>query len=351
MTSGHTTADSEHNAVIADPYREWLGINTVERPPSAYALFNLSELETDTAAIGDAALVVKRTLRSYQIGKYRKQALQLQGEVSKAADILTHPQKKAEYDAQRQTVLLQRAQANFPQADMDRPLDDLFVDWLTACDRVGMPVPQIMPQLMSWCLDRAFNWPQRGNLKVPLPLGLWIYTEVALVGQLVERQPLETRVRAVKAVQQALGVSQALALMVNQHIGRRAKSFGLLPVTQMAANQPRKLMQEWVDRLAARKVNLEPESTPYKAMAFLLGLTGQDGNVIESPVKPQVAVPRKRSRLIAAVRKLRDKSDALATRIRMFAADHPDLTAAMKLAALIAAGIFLLIVVLLIIAG
>lgn len=343
--------DNTHGAEISDPYRQWLDVRTVERPPSPYALLGLAELEADAAAIGDAALTTKRTLRGYQIGKYRKQAIELQTEVSRAADTLTHPEKKATYDAGRMEILLERAQANFPQADLGRPLDDLFFDWLTACDRVGMPVPQLLPRLMTWCLGRSFNWPQRGLLKAPLPLGLWVYVDAVLVGQLVERNTLDMRVRAVKAIQQSLGVSENLARMVNQHIGRRPRSFALLPVVQRAANEPRDLMQEWVDRLAAHGVALEAQSSGYKAMAFLLGLTGQDGNVLEKPLEPRVAVPQKMSLLTRAGRQGRDIVERIVTRWRMFGEDHPDMAAAIKLAVFIALGLFLLLVVLLIVAG
>lgn len=345
-------ADSNsHEATISDPYSQWLGVRTVERPPSPYALLGLPDLEPDPVAITDAAIAVKRQLRGYQIGKYRRQAIELQGEVSRAADTLTHPDKKAEYDARRTEVLVSRAAVNFPQGDLGRPLDDLFLDWLTGCDNAAMPVPQLMPELMDWCLKRSFKWPQRGTLKAPLPLALWVYTDAALVGQLVERGELQMRVRAVKAIQQSLGITENLARMVNQHISRRPRSFTLLPVVDRAAEEPRELMQQWIDRLAEGGVSLDVQSSCYKAMAFLLGLTGQDGNVLETPVEPRVARPRGRSLAGRALRQCRELLERGITRCRMFAADHPDFMSAMKLAGAIALIIFLLMLALMIIAG
>jgi len=166
-----------------DPYRDWLGVTTLERPPSPYQLLRLAELETSQRAIADAARRVKRTVRAYQIGQYRQMALALMTEIGQATDVLSNKDKKVAYDRRRLTALLTLAEENFPQADLNRPLDEVFAEWLARCEQAAMPVTRLLPELMQWCLHRSFAWPARGSVEAPLPVGLWIYAEAAIVGQ------------------------------------------------------------------------------------------------------------------------------------------------------------------------
>ena len=326
-----------------DPYRDWLDIQSVERPPSRYALLGLAELEDDPQAIAEGARRIKKVVRGYQIGSYRKQALALLTEIGQAVELLGNRQKKAGYDRQRFRRAMELAKANFPQADLSRPLDEIFAEWLVDCDKARLPVARLLPNLMDWCLDRAFSWPVRGPYKTPLPLGLWIYFEGSVVGQCVERSPLEQRVAAVKQLQQAFGVSEQLARFVAVEISRRPQSFAGTRLVQEAAAAPREVMQNWLDRLAVRGVKLDAAAPTYQALAFLLGLADESGKPIAEPVQPRViqgaGVP-----LFGLLRdRLRDAAEGLMAYVRNLAAEHPATFSAALLALLISLGVVLLL--------
>jgi hypothetical protein len=323
---------------LLDPYREWLDIKAVERPPSHYALLGLPELESDPEAIAEASRNIKKTVRAYQIGKYRPQALALLTEIGQAVDVLTNPEKKAAYDLLRLRRAVELAEANFPHAEMGRPLDEMFADWLDQCDKAGLPLPQLLPQLMEWCLGRAYTWPSRGLHEAPLPLGLWLYFEAAVIGQCVERSPLERRIRAVKIIQQAFGVSERLSRIINLDIARRPQSFASSALVTMAANEPRELMQQWVDRLGSRGLVLEPASHTFSALAFLLGLVEEDGKPVAKPIRPRTVQPRKPGAALAALRSVEDLYDQAVAAVQELLLVH---RSALKLAALLALGLVL----------
>lgn len=335
----------------ADPYRDWLGVKTVERAPSAYALLGLAELESNPKTIADAARQAKKTLRSYQIGPYRKEALRLMTEVGQAVDLLTSPGKKSAYDEERRRRLLELAQGNFPQAELQRPLDEVFAEWLVRCTRAGLPVPNLLPDLMQWCLSRSFSWPKRGPHGVVLPLGLWIYVEATVVGQCVARSPLGQRVRAVKRAQASFGISAQLSRIINLDIAHRPESFTDIEVVRLAAEQPRELMQRWVDLLAANDIVLDHECPAYKALAFLLGLVDADGRPIAEPVRPQVVKPREPSAAGAALASARDAVERTVAVIRRWAEANPQFTTSLKWALVISAGLLALLVILLLALG
>jgi len=330
-----------------DPYRDWLGLKTLERPPSYYALLGLAELENNPHAISESSRQLKKTVRAYQIGQYRTQALALMTEIGQAVDTLTDPRKKAAYDRRRIGRLLELAQANFPQAELERPLDEVFADWLARCDTVGLPVPQLLPELMKWCLSRPFTWPARGPHDVPLPLGLWIYFEAAVIGQCVERSPLEQRVRAVKRTQASFGISAELSRIINLDIARRPESFAGSTLVGMAADAPRDLMQTWVDRLAASGIVLDDASPTYAAVAFLLGLADPEGRPIAEPVRPRTVQAARPS----WVRRTVDAGCDLADRLRDWAAANPHIVRSLWIALAIAVGAIVLLLAALVLLG
>lgn len=330
----------------ADPYRDWLGLATLERPPSPYALLGLPELESNPRAVSEAARRTKKTMRAYQIGKYREQALALLGEIGQAVETLSNRENKAAYDEQRLQQLLEVAQARFPQKELERPLDEIFGEWLDGLRKSGMPLPQMIPALMAWCLSRAFSWPPHGPLKVPLPLGLWVYFEAAVVGRCVERSPLEQRALAVKRVQQSLGIGEQLSRMVILDTARRPESFAGSEVVRVAASAPRDLMQRWLDRLAGRAAVLETDSPAYASLAFLLGLADWEGRPIAEPVRPRILTAEK----VTLADRLGDVWARVAGAFRDRAVESPQFIAALKIAALISVVLLLLLLLLLAIA-
>lgn len=330
-----------------DPYADWLGLSTRERPPSAYALLGMPELEHHPKAIGEASRQAKRTVRAYQVGPYRQQALDLLREIGQAVETLTNPEKKAAYDARRHRQLLELAQVAFPQAELERPLDEIFAEWLTRCEQSGYPVARLLPELMQWCLGRSFKWPARGRHEVPLPLGLWIYFEAAVVGQCVARSPLEQRVRAVKRAQGAFGITPELSRIIIVDVARRPESFAETPLVRTASERPRELMQEWINRLAGCGVVLEESSATYAALAFLLGLADEQGRPIDEPVRPNVVEAERVGPVDAAVEVSREAAEHVAEWSRM----HRDLVRAVLIALAISVGLVGLLLVLLIVAA
>jgi len=338
-------------AATLDPYRNWLGLRTAERPPSHYALLGLPELENNLHAINAAARKAKKTVRSYQIGKFRKEALGLMTEIGQAVDVLTAVKKKRAYDDRRLQAALERAEQSFPQADMDRPLEELLTDWLTECAATGLPVVQVLPQLMQWCLSRAFKWPPRGEHELPLPLGLWIYYDAALVAQCVARNPMEQRGQAVKRIQQALGISEQLSRLVIIDIFRRPAAFAETEQVLLAADRPRDLLQQWVDRMAAQDAAIDQESPTFSTLAFLLGLVEEDGQPIAEPVKPQIVVAEKPSPLVLLWDDVRDRADVAMDFLLTLAARYPEYMPAARVAVMIAGAIVLLILVILLLSA
>jgi hypothetical protein len=332
-----------------DPYRDWLGVTSLERPPSPYQLLGLAELETSQRAIADAARRVKRTARAYQIGQYRQHALALMTEIGQAADVLSNKEKKAAYDQRRLTSLLTLAEENFPQADLNRPLDEVFAEWLIRCEQAAMPVTRLLPELMQWCLNRSFAWPTRGSIEAPLPVGLWIYAEAAIVGQCVARGSLERRVQAVKQTQQLFGVSSDLSRIINLDIARRPASFAEMDLVRMAAAEPRTLMQTWVDRLAIgkKRIIIEPGTPAYTALAFLLGLVDDNGTPVDEPVRPQTVTPDTPSTAGRLLASIGDACNRVASQIGRWATTHPQAVRALILALAISGGIILLLLALL----
>jgi hypothetical protein len=331
----------------ADPYRDWLNVATIERPPSHYALLGLPELEDDRRAIQEAARRAKKTVRAYQIGAYRDQAVALLAEIARAVDTLTDADKKAEYDAERRAQLLALAQENFPQAELRRPLEDVFADWLGQSLKAGVPVPQLLPDLMQWCLGRALVWPTRGAHGVPLPLGLWIYAEAAIVGQCVRRSGEAQRAAAVKRLQQAFGISEQLSRIVILSVHRRPRSFVRMDLVRKAAEQPAGLMQDWVDRLALWRITLEATSPAYASLAFLLGLADPSGRPVAEPVRPKGTTVKRDSAVRAGLRRAGELPGRVAAAI--CAREH--LASALKVAVPIAGAVLLLIVILLWVLG
>ncbi len=336
---------------MVDPYRVWLGIQTTERPPSHYALLGVPELEDNVHAINEAARKAKKTVRAYQIGRYRPQALAILTEIGQAVDVLTHRDKKAAYDAHRLAVSLRKAEELFPQTDMDRPLDQLFADWLTACARTGLPVVQILPDLMQWCLKRNFAWPRRGEEDLPLPMGLWLYRDVAIVARCVERGPFDRRAEAVKQIQQAAGLSESLSRLVVMEVFRRPQSFALTPEVRLAAERPRELLQQWVNRLAACDVIISQRSATFEAMAFVLGLAEEDGSPIAEPIRPQIIVAQKPSPLVLLWDDVRDRFDTVLDVVLTLAARYPQCLPTLRWVVILTGGIILAIIVALVLAA
>ena len=346
MTADHNAAPSSPSDRPLDPYVEWLAVPTAERPPSCYALLGLRELENDPALIAAAARQARKTVRAYQIGKYRKEAMALLREIGEAIDTLSNPQKKTAYDQQRLRQATAAAKASFPPPDLRRTPEETLAQWLTRAEQLGLPTLTLLPDLMRWCLEQPTAWPLCGPENTPLPLGLWIYFESAVVGQCVERGSIDVRVAAVKRLQQIFGISEQLSRIINLDIGRRPQAFADTELVRLAAERPRDLMQQWLDRLARHDPDRGPAPKVYGALAQLLGLVNEIGTPLAEPVRPRTLRPRAPSGVGRVLLDLIRLTQQIADSAADLHARSPTLTLVAVVALALALLIFLLLAIL-----
>jgi len=83
-----------------DPYRQWLGVPSGQRPPNHYALLGLSLFEQDPEAISNAADRQMAYVRTHQTGPHAAVTQQLLNELAAARLCLLSPAKKSQYDAE-----------------------------------------------------------------------------------------------------------------------------------------------------------------------------------------------------------------------------------------------------------
>lgn len=81
-----------------DPYVEWLGIVSPERPPDHYTLLGLELFESDEGAVNEACESRVAQLRTYQAGPRGKHTQELINRIVRARNCLTNPATKADYD-------------------------------------------------------------------------------------------------------------------------------------------------------------------------------------------------------------------------------------------------------------
>jgi hypothetical protein len=218
-------------------YREWLRIKSIT--PSYYGILGVPELETDQQVILHAGRRVKRKLRAYQIGQYRKQALDLLAEVGQAMVVLTSADKKDPYDRE----LLKRWKAAIDEcyrAHVDGAGRDpgVLEAWLNACVLRGVPATRLLPAMVRRLGPRHKEWPPHGEHKVGLPVGLWIYRDAVILGQCLHIGRLERRVEAVKHIQKLLGVTEGLARLVAEEVSRSLHIFSRARLLGEAKRDP-----------------------------------------------------------------------------------------------------------------
>ena len=222
--------DSQHSPVSKmelsreEIYREWLRIKCAT--PSYYGLLGVPELESDPLVILHAGRRVKRKLRAYQIGQYRKQALDLLAEVGQAMVVLTSKEKQPAYDRELEgrwkAAIEESYRAHVEGAGRD---PGVLEAWLNACVTCGVPVTRLLPAMVHKLGPRLKEWPPHGEHKLNLPVGLWVYRDAVALGQCLHVGRLERRIEAVKHVQKLLGVSEGLARLVAEEVSRSLHIF------------------------------------------------------------------------------------------------------------------------------
>ncbi|MEZ6115327.1 MAG: LamG domain-containing protein [Pirellulaceae bacterium] len=82
-----------------DPYLNWLGIRTPNRPPNHYQLLGIQQFESDPDVIETAADRQMAHVRTFQNGPHATASQQILNELAAAKVCLLHEQRKAKYDA------------------------------------------------------------------------------------------------------------------------------------------------------------------------------------------------------------------------------------------------------------
>ncbi|MBM4000365.1 MAG: hypothetical protein FJ297_12660 [Planctomycetes bacterium] len=98
-----------------DPYRQWLGIDSGERPIDCYRLLGLDRFESDGDRIAEAAEERMRHVRTFQTGPRGVHTQRILNELARAKLRLLDPKSKAAYDERLHESA--RAAADFLQDD------------------------------------------------------------------------------------------------------------------------------------------------------------------------------------------------------------------------------------------
>ena len=255
--------------------RDWLGLKCAD--PTYYGLLGLPELEGDAGAVHHAGRRVKRKLRAYQIGTYRKQALDLLAEVAQAVSVLANPEKKRAYDRE----LFERWRAaieELSRSHLDgKPRDAATLEaFFAACGHRCVPTTRMLGVVVRSIGRRLNEWPPHGTHRLRLPVALWIYRDAVILGQCLPIGSLERRVEAVKGVQKVLGISEGLARLVAEDVARGHHLFCALRVVAQARRDPVGLLVRMGQRVRRYGGHLGRHGTVVIAVATLLDARKED---------------------------------------------------------------------------
>ena len=341
---------TENNAIQTEPaeidriaaYRDWLGVTNPT--PTYYEVLGLAVLESEPEAIFEAGREAKRKLRSYQVGRYKRQALELLAEVGQAVSVLTNPEKKRGYDNQLLKGWLASADELFQQHGVGHTGEAAALEaWIAACRTRGVPVARLMPWIVRHTRKIAVPWPRQGSIGVDLITSLWIYRDVVVLGQCIESTDLSRRVIAVKRVQQYVGVPSAIALVVAEDVARARRRFETLALVKEAKKSPDLTLLRLARRIHRLGGHASHRSKVLLAVTAVLGRKREDlEKVLEHIDEPPVELPPARQAALAA-KKAKRSTQAQAVQFRYWIEERPQLLVA---AAAVVAVAFLTVAIL-----
>ena len=93
-----TLSTSSDAPIDFDPYREWLGLGSAERPYEHYCLLGVRPFENDRQVISNAAQRRMADLRKRRSGDRARHTQRLIAELSKATTCLLNANRKRLYD-------------------------------------------------------------------------------------------------------------------------------------------------------------------------------------------------------------------------------------------------------------
>jgi hypothetical protein len=336
-----------------DLYRDWLGVESPS--PTYYDLLGVPPLERDATLILQAGREVKRKIRAYQIGRYRKQALDLLSDVGQAVSVLTNAAKRRSYDNDLLRVWRQAIEDLYNQHCADRPHEPETLEaWLVACRESGVPVSRLIPAIMRYLRPQMDSWPARGEHGLNLPKGLWIYRDAVVLGSCLDDIPLDRRAEAVKNLQKALGIPEGLARVVAEEITQESRLLDRMPLVRQAQGDPEGtfLRMGWrLKRLGGRP---EQRSKILSAVGALVGLDRRRIRVLLPRLEERPAVLPASRRAVLVARTVSRRARETGRQVREqgslageWLSDRPHLL----VAAAILGGLLVLLLAVLVVAG
>lgn len=343
MTESPASRLAQAELTREEIYRDWLGIKNPA--PSYYGLLGLPELESSATAILHAGRHVKRKLRAYQIGVYRKQALDLLAEIGQAVSVLTNPEKKRAYDADLvkrwRKVVEELYKVHCEDARHDI---DALEAWLTTCRMRGVPIARLMPYMMRSLHGRVRDWPPHGAHHVGLPINLWIYRDAVVLGQCLHVGSLEKRAEAVKSVQKILGIPEGIARLVAEEVCRGLHLFATSRLVAVAKKDPEAILVRLGRRIHRFNGHVGRHAKVLAAVATIVGKGKKDlehaiKRMQEPPVEltPIQAAALAKRRAEQRMREARQRLREFAQEIAGWVLDRPQILVAVAFLAGIAA--------------
>ena len=338
---------------LEDLYRDWLGVTSPS--PTYYDLLGVPPLERDATRILQAAREVKRKIRAYQIGRYRKQALDLLSDVGQAVSVLTNAARRQAYDNELLQRWREAIEALYNRHCMDRPHEPETLEaWLIACRESGVPVSRLIPAIMRFLRPQMDSWPARGEHGLNLPKGLWIYRDAVVLGSCLDDIPLERRAEAVKGLQKALGIPEGLARVVAEEVTQESRLLDRMSLVRQAQGDPggTVLRMGWrIKRLGGRP---DQRSKILSSVGALVGLDRRRIRVLLPRLDERPVVLPASRRAALAARTVGRRAHETGRQVRgwlglawAWLADRPQLL----VAAAVLSGLVVLVLAVLVVAG
>ena len=339
---------------LEDLYRDWLGVTSPS--PTYYDLLGVPPLERDATRILQAAREVKRKIRAYQIGRYRKQALGLLSDVGQAVSVLTNAAKRRVYDNDLMRGWRKTIETLYDGHCANRSHEPETLEaWLIACRESGVPVSRLIPTIMRFLRPRMDSWPARGEHGLNLPKGLWIYRDAVVLGSCLDDIPLERRAEAVKGLQKALGIPEGLARVVAEEVTQESRLLDRMSLVRQAQGDPEGtvLRMGWrIKRLGGRPD--DQRSKILSSVGALVGLDRRRIRVLLPRLDERPAVLPASRRAALAARTVGRRAHETGRQVRgwlglawAWLADRPQLL----VAAAVLSGLVVLVLAVLVVAG
>lgn len=131
-----------------DPYREWLGLSSTQRPFDHYGLLGLEPFEGDRQVISNAAQRKMAELRKRRQGDTARDAQRLIAEMSRATTCLLNPNRKRLYDRHLRDLLDPRHSAADSAGEASRPSDAMNSGRPSLPTRTPAPAAEAVAPLM-----------------------------------------------------------------------------------------------------------------------------------------------------------------------------------------------------------